>query len=92
MRNPFEPVVDPHPELSGVSLSIGHRNHGAAEALGAFIESVYVHPMLDADSMTVRVVKAINERFGLADLPIITDKVEAIGPSMALQPTGYAGG
>lgn len=87
MRNLFDPVVDPHPELRGVSLSIG--KDSAAEALSAFIESVYLHPMLDADSMMVRVVKAINERFGIAELAIVTDKVEAIGPDMALQPIGH---
>lgn len=91
VRDLFGPVVDPHPELTGVSLSIGNGNHSEPEALSAFIESVYVHPMLDAESMMVRVVKSINERFGIADLPIITDKVEALGPNMVLRPTGYAG-
>lgn len=83
----FSPVVDPHPHLRGISLVIGGDN--ATDALSAFIESVYLHPMLDVDSMMVRVVKAIHERFGLADLPVITDKVEAIGPDMALQPIGH---
>jgi len=27
-------------------------------------------------------------QFGLKDIPIITDKIEAIGPNMLLQPTG----
>lgn len=91
VRDLFEPVVDPHPELSGVSLSLGHDSHSATESLCAFIDSVYVHPMLDAESMMVRVVKAINERFGLANLPIVVDKVEALGPNMVLRSTGYAG-
>ncbi|MDT3776178.1 DUF2971 domain-containing protein [Nitrospira sp. MA-1] len=91
VRDLFGPVVDPHPESSGVSLSIDKGNHSKPEALSAFIESVYVHPMLDAESMMVRVVKAINERFGIADLPTVTDKVEALGPDMVLRPTGYAG-
>lgn len=91
VRDLFEPVVDPHPELSGVSLSLGHDGHSATESLCAFIDSVYVHPMLDAESMMVRVVKAINERFGLANLPIVADKVEALGPNMVLRSTGYAG-
>lgn len=90
-RDLFGPVVDTHPELNGVSLSIGNGNHSGPEALSVFIESVYVHPMLDAESMMVRVVKAINERFGIADLPIVTDKVEALGPNMALRPIGYVG-
>jgi hypothetical protein len=91
VRDLFGPVVDPHPKLTGVSLSIGNGNPSGPEALSAFIESVYVHPMFDAESMMVRVVKAINERFGIADLPIVTDKVEAIGSNIVLQPTGYPG-
>jgi hypothetical protein len=81
------PVSDPHPELDGLSLNIGESD----SSLSGFIGAVYVHPLLDSNSMMVRVVKALNEQFGLPDLPIITDKVEAIGSNMALQPTGFTG-
>lgn len=78
------PLTDPHPELDGLSLTIG-------SSLSDFIGAVYLHPLLGPNSMMVRVVKAINEQFGLSDLQIITDRVEAIGSSMALQPIGYTG-
>ncbi|MCI0594379.1 DUF2971 domain-containing protein [Chromohalobacter sp.] len=86
-RDIRSPVEDPHPELDGISLTIG----STSGSLSDFIGAVYVHPLLSANSMMVRVVKAINEQFGLSDLPIVTDKVEAIGSNMTLQPTGYTG-
>lgn len=91
VRGTFDSVIDPSPDLDGISLSIGQKSDQTGNELSTFIEAVYVHPMLDATSMTVRVVKAINERFGLPELPIITDKIEAIGHSMALEPVGRAG-
>lgn len=91
-RDLFEPVVDPHPELDGISLGIGRDSDGAAESLGEFIEAVYLHPMLGEESMMVRVVKELNDKYGLSELPIVTDKIEAIGPSVALESTGHVGG
>lgn len=88
-RDLLSPVTDPHPELDGLSLIIGGR--GSNGSLLDFIDAVYVHPLLDSGSMMVRVVKAINEQFGLSDLPIVTDKIEAIGSNLALKPTGYTG-
>lgn len=82
-----KPLSDPHPERDGISLNIGEFD----SSLSDFIEAVYVHPLLCSNSMMVRVVKAINEQFGLPNMPIITDKVEAIGSNMALQPTGFTG-
>lgn len=75
------------PDVSGIALSIKETENGLSD----FIEAIHVHPLLDSNSMMVRVVGAINEQFGLPNLPIITDKVEAIGPSMSLEPTGYTG-
>lgn len=82
------PLSDPNPELNGLSLSIGESNR----SLSDFIEAVYVHPLVGADSMMVRVIKAIHEQFGLSGLPIIADKVEAIGSNIVLQQTGYTAG
>ncbi|WP_108123937.1 DUF2971 domain-containing protein [Saccharospirillum mangrovi] len=82
------PSADPHPEPDGISLKIGNEDGNLSD----FIDAVYVHPLLSSDSMMVRVVKAINQQFGLSDLPIVTDRIEAIGPNMALEPTGYSSG
>ncbi len=86
-RGPFDPVINPHPDLSGISLPIERFQQDNRISIRSFIDSVYVHPMLDSESMVVRVVQAINVRFGLSDVPIITDKIEAIGSNMSLQPT-----
>jgi len=86
-RDHVSPGATDDPDVSGIALSIKETENGLSD----FIEAIHVHPLLDSNSMMVRVVGAINEQFGLPNLPIITDKVEAIGPSMSLEPTGYTG-
>jgi hypothetical protein len=87
-RGPFEPVINPHPDWSGISLPIGGFTEEGPQSMTSFIESVHIHPTLDSESMMARTLTAINVQFGLKDIPIITDKIEAIGPNMLLQPTG----
>lgn len=81
-----DPLVDPHPDLSGISLPIEGREGEAQMAIRGFIDSAHVHPMLGSESMMVRVLQAINVRFGLPDVPIVADKIEAIGPNVSVQP------
>jgi hypothetical protein len=75
-RDIFAPLVDPHPDKNGFPLDIG----------ADFIDAVYVHPALSEESMMVQVVKEINARFGMEGVPIIADRVEAMGQSIRLQP------
>jgi hypothetical protein len=49
-----------------------------------FIESVYVHPMVDKDSMLVHPVIEINRRFDAADIRVVADKIEALGGDVTL--------
>ena len=92
MSGPFDPVINSHPDLSGISLPIEGFQQESQGLIRSFIDSVHVHPMLDSESMMVRVIQAINVNFGLPDIPIVTDKIEAIGPNISLQPTAKPGG
>ncbi len=91
-REPFDPVINPHPDLNGISLSIEGSQGDGQRSISSFIDSVHVHPTLDSESMMVRVVKAINVNFGLTEVPIVADKIEAIGPNMSLHQTAKRGG
>jgi hypothetical protein len=42
--------------------------------------------------MMVRVVQAINVRFGFPEIPIVADRIEAIGPNLLLKPSAKRGG
>jgi len=57
---------------------------GNRRALSDFIEAVYVHPMLDRDAMVVQTVAEINRRFDMEELPIVVDKLEALGTDITL--------
>ncbi len=81
-----DPLVDPHPDLRGISLPIGGNQETAQRSIGRFIDSLHVHPTLGSESMMVRVVQAINASFGLLDVPIVADKIEAIGPNVSVLP------
>jgi hypothetical protein len=91
-RGPSDPVINPHPDLNGISLPIEGFQKESQEAIKTFIDSVHVHPMLDSESMMVQVLQAINVKFQLPDVRIVTDKIEAIGPNMSLKPTTKRGG
>jgi len=82
-----DPLKDPHPDKSGFHLSIGGSEAQGEQSILGFIEKVYVHPMLGDDSMVVQVVKEINMRFGVAEIPVVADKIEAFGTDIMLPPT-----
>lgn len=43
-----------------------------------------MHPILDQDSMTARAVTEINERFNVAEIRVVADKIEALGSDIML--------
>ena len=81
-RNLLDPVEDPHPTVAAFSLPISFE--GNRRALSDFIEVVYVHPMLDRHAMMVQTVTEINRRFDMEELPIVVDKLEALGTDITL--------
>jgi hypothetical protein len=91
-RGPFDPVINPHPDWRGISLPIGGSTEEGQRPMTTFIEAVHVHPTLGSESMMARTLQAINIKFGVPDIPVVTDKIEAIGPSMSLHPTAKGGG
>jgi hypothetical protein len=91
-RGLFEPLINPHPGLRGVALPIEGAQGECERPITGFIESVHVHPTLDSESMMVRVVQPINVRFGFPEIPIVADRIEAIGPNLLLKPSAKRGG
>jgi len=83
-RNLGDPLEDPHPVTSGFPLPILCNNSKREPSVSSLIDSVYVHPMLDSNSMMVQAVKEMNKCFGLADLPIVSDRIEALGADIDL--------
>jgi hypothetical protein len=81
--NLLDPLDDPHPTTSGFSLSIGGREHEWRSLIG-FIEAIYLHPTLGEDSMTFQAVKEINRLSCLEEIPIIAEKIQALGDDVAL--------
>jgi hypothetical protein len=74
----FEPIEDPHPNVSGFHLSIG------SDVIPTFIEKVYLHPMLASNSMMVQTIKELNNKFGLTNIPVVADKIEAMSADVSL--------
>jgi hypothetical protein len=82
-RDLLDPIENPHPDISGLHLPIcGSEPY--ERTISHFIEKVYLHPMLGEDSMMIQTVKGINARFGLPELPVVADKIEAMGADIAL--------
>lgn len=48
------------------------------------VDSVYLHPMLDKDSLMVQAVSEINRRFNAQEIQVVADKIEALGSDVAL--------
>lgn len=84
-RELLDPIEDPHPDISGFSLSIGDKSQRELP-LASFIEAIYIHPTLGEESITFQAVKEINRLFGVPEIPIIADRIEALGDDLALQP------
>lgn len=68
--------------MAAFSLPISFEGDGLA--LSDFIDAVYVHPMLDKDALMVQTVTEINRRFDMEELPIVVDKLEALGTDITL--------
>jgi hypothetical protein len=86
-RNLLEPLVDPNPSASGFALSFENSEARGGRKLTEFIEKVYLHPTLTKDSLLVQTVKEINKRFDVTDIPVVADKIEALGADIELTVT-----
>ena len=82
-RELLAPLEVPHPNIIGVSLPLNPEVEDTQSVVD-FIESVYVHPMLDKDSLLVHSVTEINRRFDAADIRVVADKIEALGGNVML--------
>ncbi|MCM3869283.1 MAG: hypothetical protein ND895_01130 [Pyrinomonadaceae bacterium] len=82
-RDLLDPIEDPHPNVTGFSLPISPMADGE-RSLADFVDSVYLHPMLDKDSLMVQAVTEINRLFDVAEIPVVADKIEALGSDVAL--------
>jgi hypothetical protein len=82
-RDLLAPIEDPHPSATGFSLPVDPEAD-ARRSLVDFIESVYVHPMLDKESLMVQAVKEINRRFDVGQIQVVADKIEALGSDVTL--------
>jgi len=82
-RDFLDPIEDPHPNVTGFSLLTNLSVNGK-RSLADFIDSVYLHPMLDKESLMVQAVTEINRRFDVEEIPIVADKIEALGSDITL--------
>jgi hypothetical protein len=82
-RELFAPLEIPYPNISGFSLPLNPEADDTRSVVD-FIESVYVHPMLEEDSLTVRAVTEINRRFDVGEIRVVADKLEALGSDVTL--------
>ena len=77
------PLEVPHPSITGFSLPLDPEVEDTRSVVD-FIETVYVHPMLDKDSLLARSVTEINRRFDVGDIRVVADKIEALGGDVTL--------
>jgi hypothetical protein len=82
-RELLAPLEVPHPNITGFSLSLNPEVDDTQSVID-FIESVYVHPMLQEDSLIVHAVTEINRRFDAAEIRVVADKIEALGSDVNL--------
>lgn len=82
-RELFAPLDVTHPNMNGFSLPLNPEIHGTQPVVD-FIESVYVHPTLEQDSLMVNAVTEINRRFDVSEIPVVADKIEAVGRDVIL--------
>ena len=82
-RELLSPLEVPHPNMTGLSLSLNPEVDDTQSLIG-FIDSVYVHPMLEEDSLIVQAVSEINRRFNAADIRVVAEKIEALGSDVTL--------
>jgi hypothetical protein len=82
-RELVAPLEDPHPNMSGFSLPFNPEVDDT-RSIADFIETVYVHPMLEEDSLVVHSVSEINKRFDAAEIRVVADRIEALGSDVTL--------
>lgn len=82
-RELFGPVEVPHPNINGFSLPLNPEVDDTPSVID-FIDSVYVHPMLEEDSLMVRAITEINRRFNASEIRVVADKIEALGRDVSL--------
>jgi hypothetical protein len=82
-RELLDPIQDPHPEISGMHLSLGSKR-----LISEFIEKVYVHPTLSEDSMIFKVVTDLHKKLGVPEIPVVAERIEAMGLEILLPPMG----
>lgn len=83
-RELLAPLADPHPNMSGLSLRVNHEVDGMRSVVD-FVDGVYVHPTLDENSLMVQAVTEINRRFEVGMIPVLADKLEALGSDVMLR-------
>ena len=82
-RELLAPLELSHPNITGFSLSLNPEVDDIQPVID-FIESVYVHPMLEEDSLIAHTVTEINKRFDAAEIRVVADKIEALGSDVNL--------
>jgi hypothetical protein len=82
-RDLSTPLEVSHPNISGFCLPLNPEVDDA-KSIVDFIETIYVHPMLEEDSLLVHSVSEINRRFEVAEIRVVADKIEALGSDVTL--------
>jgi len=82
-RELLAPLKVSHPNISGFGLPLNPQVDDA-KSIADFIETVYVHPMLEEDSLVVRSISEINKRFDDAEIRVVADRIEALGSDVTL--------
>ena len=85
-RELHDPIPDPRPDMPGLQVPIASCEPKSNQAISKFIEKIYVHPMLGEDSMMVQTIKEINRRFAVSEIPVVANKIEAMGADVVLPP------
>jgi hypothetical protein len=83
-RELLAPLEISHPNISGFCLPLNPEVDDDAKSIVDFIETVYVHPMLEEDSLLVHSVSEINKRFDAAEIRVVADRIEALGSYVTL--------
>jgi hypothetical protein len=78
-HNPFDPVDNPYPRISGFALPVGRLNAESDPSITRFIDAVHIHPTLGPESMAFKVVTELNKRFGAEAIPVVADPIEPFG-------------
>jgi hypothetical protein len=70
------PVIDPHPEWSGLAMPL--KTTAAADArVDKFVEAVHLHPNVDKDAMVFKVIVDLHLAYGL-DIPVLVSPMATV--------------